>query len=91
MSNIDVYSDSYIINYKEGDRSLQRREIEHLGDINDKFHVVKQGETLTSISYKFYKNPRLWFIICDANTILNPLDIESGDELLIPNLDIYEI
>lgn len=52
----DLYSDGYIINYQEGDRSLQRRPIIHREDLEDKSYILRQGDTLTSIAYKFMVN-----------------------------------
>lgn len=86
---IDLYTDSYIINYKEGDKSLERRSVEHINDIDDKFYVVREGDTLSSIAYEFYKKPNYWFIIADVNEIINPLEINIGDEILIPSLNSY--
>lgn len=91
MTKIDLYSDSYTINYREGDSSLQRRAINHEADIDDKLYIVIQGDTITSIAYRFYRIPQYWFIIADANNLINPFNIEMGDSLIIPNLDKYEV
>jgi len=94
MSNknsIDLYNNGFIINYPDGDQSLQRNPIEHNQDIGDKYHTVKLGDTITSIAYMFYKKPLYWYMIADANNIFNPLDLEIGRTLIIPNLAIYEL
>lgn len=87
----DAYSDSYRIIYEEGDESLQRRPINHREDINDIVYTIREEDTLTRIAFKFYSNPLLWFLIADANNIINPFDIEIGQNIIIPNQQIYEI
>lgn len=91
MRTIDLYTDNYIVNFKDGTQSLERRRIQHNNDINDTLYTVSQGDNLSKIAYKFYKVPRYWFIIADANDIINPLDINIGDIIIIPNLDKYEV
>lgn len=87
----DLYTDGYIINYQEGDRSLQRRPIIHREDLEDKSYIVKQDDTLTSISYKFYGEPLYWYIIADVNNIDNPFILTIGKSLIIPNINKYDL
>ncbi len=49
-------------------------------------HVVQSGETLSSISRKYYGNPNLWRRIIDANRgqIPDGVTIRPGMELRIP-------
>lgn len=51
-------------------------------------HVVKQGETLFSISEKYFRTGRLWRYIYSVNKdiIEDPNIIEVGQELKIPSL-----
>lgn len=90
-NSTDLYENAFIINYEEGDRSLQRRSIVHQEDIGDQYHVVRLTDTITSISYKYYSKPLYWYLIADVNEIVNPLDLELGQTLIIPNLDRYEL
>ena len=87
----DTYTDSFRIIYPEGDESLERRPINHKEDINDSVYTIKDGDTLTNIAFKFYDEPNLWFLIADANEIINPFDLEVGKNIIIPNHQIYEI
>lgn len=87
----DAYTDSYTIIYNEGDESLERRPITHREDIEDRVYTIKEEDTLTLIAFKFYNESLLWFIIADANNIINPLDITPGKNIIIPNLNRYEI
>jgi LysM repeat protein len=49
-------------------------------------YVVQSGDTLASISRKFYKSARRWKEILDANktSIRNPKDLTVGQTLIIP-------
>lgn len=87
----DAYTDSYKIIYQEGDESLERRPITHREDIDDKIYTIRDEDTLTLIAFKFYSEPLLWFIIADANNIIDPLELEPGKNIIIPNLNRYEI
>ena len=54
-----------------------------------KFHIVKQGETLSSISEFHYKTSKNWKIILDANrdVLSNPDKLKAGMKLIIPELE----
>jgi tetratricopeptide (TPR) repeat protein len=49
-------------------------------------YVVQSGDTLFSISRKFYKSPKRWKEILQANkkSIRNPKDLTVGQTLVIP-------
>lgn len=49
-------------------------------------YVVQSGDTLFSISRKFYKSPKRWKSILEANKkdIRNPKDLTVGQTLIIP-------
>ncbi len=51
-----------------------------------KTYIVQSGDTLFSISRKFYKSSKHWKDILDANkkSIRNPKDLTVGQTLLIP-------
>jgi len=52
----------------------------------DRTYVVKSGDTLFSISRKFYKSPKRWKEILEANekNIRNPKKLTVGETLVIP-------
>src|SRR6266566_9252777 len=52
----------------------------------DRTYVVQSGDTLFSISRKFYKSPKHWKEILDANekNIRNPKKLTVGQTLVIP-------
>ena len=79
------YLTGFKITYTEGDRSLQRVPLKFNNLQSDYYHTVVDGETLTSIASRRYGDSQLWYIIADANSILNPFDdIEVGLSLRIP-------
>jgi LysM repeat protein len=51
-----------------------------------KIHVVQQGETLSDIAGRLYKNPQLWRPIAILNDTENPRSLQTGQELQIPPL-----
>ncbi len=52
----------------------------------ERFHIVRSGETLSAISYKYYGSANKWKKIFNANreTINNPNIIKPGMRLNIP-------
>ncbi|MFN7887624.1 MAG: hypothetical protein ACK5OR_02410, partial [Betaproteobacteria bacterium] len=42
---------------------------------------VKQGDPLDLLAWRFFRNPRKWWLIADAN-----LDLLAPDQLLQPGL-----
>ena len=52
-------------------------------------YVTVPGDTLPFIAYKTYGTINLWWIICIANNITNPIDpLDSGIVLKMPNTSI---
>ena len=52
-----------------------------------KFHIVREGETLSKISNKYYGSAGKWQKILDSNrkTITDANKIKPGTKLIIPN------
>lgn len=48
--------------------------------------VLREGETLTSLSAKEYEDPRKWREIADANNIDDPMSVQAGTVLRLPPL-----
>lgn len=54
---------------------------------NTSTHVVLEGETFFSISYRYYKDIRFWSRLADFNPhVLYPLDLQAKTVLKIPPL-----
>jgi murein DD-endopeptidase MepM/ murein hydrolase activator NlpD len=54
-----------------------------------RIYIVKRGDTLSGIAYRYYNNASMWRDIYEANkkTMLDPNKIFAGQHLIIPNLD----
>src|SRR5581483_3171267 len=49
-------------------------------------YTVKKGDTLWSISQKFYNSGNEWKKIALANEIINPSKLKEGTSLIIPSV-----
>jgi len=51
-----------------------------------KFHIVRQGETLSNISHKYYGSANKWRMILDANrdVVKDANKLRPGIKLIIP-------
>ncbi len=58
---------------------------------DDPTHIVRRGETLSTIAYQEYNDPSLWRAIAKANKIVNPRSLHPGQVLTIPVLQQSEI
>ncbi len=75
-----------VINYlRESKVGSPSSEISKTGEVSTK-HVVAEGESLWSISEKYYSDGYKWVELAQANNIQNAGYIEVGQELTIPNL-----
>lgn len=52
-------------------------------------HVVRRGETLSTIAAESYGDPTAWRHIAEANGIDNPRRLLPGTTLAIPPLDVF--
>jgi len=98
LRTFDLYANGYIEEFADGEKYLERDEIVYSGEDSDRFHTVKETDTLTRIAYKYYKDimqtpQQYWHIIADANDIVNPLDLAEyiGQDLIIPDPVLFQI
>jgi len=88
MANVkDPYSNGLIITFKEGDEALERIPSQFVDNADDKLHIVRDEETLTSIAHQYYRNGKYWYIIADRNNILDIFTLFTGQELVIPHIN----
>src|SRR6476646_7543030 len=67
--------------------SIKRDDVRKAGSKKaGKTYVVQSGDTLFSISRKFYKSPKRWKAILEANkkNVRDPKDLTVGQTLVIP-------
>ena len=79
--NVD---DTFILNYPDGEYSLERLDKTYLLKAPDVTHTVIEGETLQSIAFKYYKDSGRRGDIATINEIVDPFDIAPGMNLIIP-------
>lgn len=58
---------------------------------DDRFHEVVVGERLDQLAYRYLGDPKLWWVIAEANDIAWPLELETGSVLRIPSLETVEM
>lgn len=83
------YSIGVIFSYDEGDFSLEREPINPPKSIGDQYHPVVDGDTLSTLAYKYYQDSKYWWVIADVNVLDWTFELEVGTILMIP--DIYQI
>lgn len=89
----DMYSSGYAIKYSNGDYSLERPIPTTQFSDSDKVHGVMDGETLQSIAYRYYGDSGYWYVIAEANYIIDPIsdrEFYIGKRLIIPLYGIIE-
>lgn len=77
----------YVINYKQGDQSLERFTLSYQKSDNDEMHSVTDYDTLWNISFDKYGTSKYWWVLADVNNIFNPFELTVGSNLLIPDIN----
>lgn len=83
----NLYDNSFVINYTDGDQSLERNVFPPTNRINDKSHPVIEGDTLNTLAHFYYGDGRKWWKIAERNQLDNNFILEVGSELIIPELE----
>ncbi len=90
MNNTSRYNWSVLyIDKKNGDFLGTRQPLNLKTHNSDIFHTVTEADSkrIDLISYKYYKDVNLYWIIAEINNILNPLEIPIGTILRIPTYE----
>lgn len=80
------YSLSSIIVLSDGSLVLERTKINYVKSDKDRYFTVIQNDTIWNIAHQAYGDSKYWWIIADVNNIEDPIDLEPGVSLLIPDL-----
>ena len=84
LTGASPYDGAVALKYDEGDYSLEVTPPLVPNTSNDKQHTVMDGETLQNIAYR-YGDSGKWYLIAEANNILNPLaELEPYQLIRIP-------
>lgn len=85
LKGASPYNNAYALKYNDGDYSLEAKPSIVPESPNDIQHTVKDGETLQNIAFRYYGDSGKWYIIAEANKILNPFkELEMGTLIRIP-------
>lgn len=85
INGASPYNNAYALKYNDGDYSLEAKPPIVPESPNDIQHTVKDGETLQNIAFRYYGDSGKWYIIAEANKILNPFkELEMGNLIRIP-------
>ncbi len=87
----NIYAKGYIVALADGSSLLKRTPVSYKSSsAKDITHVVRQGDTLYAIAYKYYRDDQWWHVLGDVNSIYDPFTLTAGTELLVPDLDIIK-
>lgn len=85
LKGASPYNNAYALKYNDGDYSLEAKPPIVPESPNDIQHTVKDGETLQNIAFRYYGDSGKWYIIAEANKILNPFkELEMRTLIRIP-------
>jgi hypothetical protein len=75
--------------YVDGDQEFigTRLRIDTSPRPDDVFHTVVEGDRVDLIAYRYLDRAELWWLVCDYNDILFPLELPVGQILRIPSSD----
>lgn len=76
--------DAYRLSYPDGEYSLERDIKENTLQASEITHLVLEGETLQNISFKYFGDSGRWGDIATLNGIVDPFNIKTGRNLIIP-------
>ncbi|MFA4902809.1 MAG: LysM peptidoglycan-binding domain-containing protein [Desulfobaccales bacterium] len=65
---------------------LEAKEIKRETSDYSKLHMVEEGETISSIAWRTFGNPKLWRPIALRNGLDDPRCLAPGTQLIIPQL-----
>lgn len=83
----NLYQTSIALIHGNEEYQLKRFPISYSPTSRDTFHVVKASDELDYLAHNYYGESKYWWVIADANNIINPWKLEVGTNLVIPDLD----
>lgn len=84
MSKYSPYTNSVIIDYGDGEETLESNLTKPFS-ASPQVHVIREGETLASIAFQYYGDSGYWGQIALYNGILNPFtEVVPNKQILIP-------
>lgn len=94
----NMYANGRQIIFADGTGKLRRYIVVYDPTEPDSYYPVKHGDIITQIAYQKYKSffpkaSHYWWMIADANKMINPLDLTRylGVEIIIPNIANFKL
>lgn len=85
------YIRGYVLEYVEGDMSLERVKLEYNPSPDDKLHPVTYWDNLSDLSFDYYGSSKWWWVIADINNIFDPFSLTPNSNLIIPDLKAIKV
>lgn len=85
------YSIGSVFVFDDGSIALDPGEVNYEKSELDRYYTVIQEEKIGNIAYQAYVNSKLWWIIGRVNNVIFPFDLDSGQTLIIPDLNHIKI
>jgi nucleoid-associated protein YgaU len=85
LTGASPYDSAYVLKYRDGEYSLETDPplVPHTS--KDKQHTIKEGETLQNLAFAAYGDSGKWYLIAEANQIIDPFtEVVPGKLLRIP-------
>lgn len=85
------YVKGKVLKFRDGRTVLERVPVTYEESGKDKFHIVRDFDTLESLAFLYYGNSKNWWIIADVNKTFFPFELPIGTSIIIPDLDKIKI
>lgn len=89
----NLYRNGFILVFDDGEELLLRDYIKVFKSDGDRYHTVTSIDRIDLLAYEYYKDivadaSKFWWVLADANEILEPLDLSAltGKDIIIPNI-----
>lgn len=79
------YRRGTINTYQVGNPTITRKPINYRGSVDDRLHIIVDGDTLPLLSFNYYGSAKWWWLIADANKISETTNITTGSSIIIPD------
>lgn len=78
------YSISNLYRRKDGNIVISNRKKVKFNQKDLTQYIVREGDTVDNLAYRFYGNAQLCWAILDCNRYLTELEMSAGDIIYIP-------
>lgn len=87
LSEENIYAAGFIIDLGDGRQLLKRDKTVYTPSAaNDQVHTLRDTEKLWNLAFARYGNSKWWHVICDVNGIFNPFEMDTGVDIVIPDI-----